>query len=149
MTKRKLGILLTAAACAALVSAGSPRPAAAEPPVLISSYTLIESSVSDGIDTRSYGLEVRNAGAETLISVRAILRKVPAYITVLDPEVQFGPVGAGETVMGGDGFIITVDTSQVEPSTADVGFIWEIITEDSYGWNEFPLSAQLGVLEAY
>lgn len=149
MTQHQFGILLAAAAWAALVSAGAPRPAAAEPPVFISSYTLIESSVSDGVDTRSYGLEVRNAGAETLISVRAILRKAPAYVTVLDPEVQFGPVGVGETVMGSDAFTIAVDTSQVEPSSADVGFIWEIVTEDSYGWNEFPLSAQLGVLEGY
>ena len=110
MTKRSPYLMTAAVAYSLLMSASLAKLAAAEPPVFISSYTLIESSVADGIDTRTYGLEVQNAGAEALFSVRAILRKASATITVLDAEVEFGPVAAGETVMGSDAFTIAVDT---------------------------------------
>ena len=149
MTKRSRYLMTAAVAFSSLMSASLAEPAAAEPPVSISSYTLIDSSVADGIDTRTYGLEGRNAGAEALFSVRAILRKASPYIAVLDAEVEFGPVAAGETVMGSDAFTIAVDSARLGPSTAAVGFVWEIVIEDASGWNEFLLSARLGVLEGY
>ncbi len=149
MTKRSRYLTIAAAAGPLLVSAALAQPAAAEPPVSILSYTLIESSVSNGIDIRSYDLEVLNSGSEDLLSVRAILRKAPAFITAPDAEVEFGPVAAGETVLGDDGFTIVVDTLQADLSTADIGFIWEVVIEDLSGWNEVPLFARLGVLEGY
>ena len=149
MTIRASYLVAAAAACSLLVSAASAGPAMAEPPVSIVSYTLIESSVANGIDIRSYDLEVLNSGSEDLLSVRAILRKAPAFISALDAEVEFGPVAAGETVLGDDGFTIAVDTLQADLSTADIGFIWEVVTEDLSGWNEVPLFARLGVLEGY
>lgn len=101
------------------------------------SYTLIESTTFGDIDTRVYDLQLQNLTSEAFDSGSAILRVAPAFITVLDRDVSFGPVSQGETVQGDDSFSISIDITGFDPEEFDISFIWEIVYDSPNGPNEF------------
>ena len=110
------------------------------------SYTLIQSTVAGEIDTRVYDLQLQNLTSEAFDSGSAILRVAPAFITVLDREVSFGPVFQGETVQGDDTFSISIDTTGFDLEEFDFSFIWEIVYTSPNGPNEFLYEHNVGPL---
>ena len=101
-----------------------------ESPALFLNDVLIDQSGHGDTITQRHSLKIQNLGTTRLYEVRAILRKVPDYMAIMEGEVTFDMIASGDTVAGSGEFVISIDTAK---RTSDTEFVWEIIYKDVEG----------------
>lgn len=129
---RRFGRLFTAMfSYAAFLSVTLIAASSAADPSLSLEYRLFARTSDSDRAILAYDVIVRNDTDGSLSSVRAYLRKAPAYMTVPDPSIEFGfvpPFGRSES---NDTFSISVLEDLHMP--AEVDLQWEIVYVDDSG----------------